>query len=96
MPSSKNRRKKMISRSRNAVPATGGATGEVTPDLPSCGQILWVLVRSLGINHRDLQSKTAQRYFSGSLENRVKESSRAEIIAAISETLRLQYFFHLW
>ena len=45
------------------------------------------LVKTLGIEHPKLQSKTASRYFSGHLEDRVKESSRTEIIKAIAETL---------
>ena len=60
---------------------------EVTPHLPTSGQILGVLVKTLGIEHPKLQSKTANRYFSGHLEGRVKESSRNEIIKAIAETL---------
>ena len=60
---------------------------EVTPQLPTSGQILGVLVRSLGISDPRLQSRTARRYFSGRLGNRVKESSRAEIIGAISDAL---------
>ena len=60
---------------------------EVAPQLPTSGQILGQLVKTLGIEHPKLQSKTASRYFSGHLEDRVKESSRTEIIKAIAETL---------
>ena len=60
---------------------------EVAPQVPTSGQILGQLVKSLGIDHPKLQSKTASRYFSGHLEDRVKESSRTEIIKAIAETL---------
>ena len=60
---------------------------EVAPQVPTSGQILGQLVKSLGIDHPKLQSKTAIRYFSGHLEDRVKESSRTEIIKAIAETL---------
>ena len=60
---------------------------EVTPQLPTSGQILGVLAKSLGIKDPRLQTKTAQRYFSGVWENRVKESSRAEIIGAFADAL---------
>ena len=60
---------------------------EVAPPLPSSGIILGVLVRSLSIRHPGLQSKSASRYFSGLLENRVSEDSRAEIIEAVAEAL---------
>ena len=63
---------------------------EVSPQLPTSGQILGVLVKALGIEHKKLQTKTsgpARRYFSGRLEDRVKESSRSEIIKAIAEIL---------
>ena len=60
---------------------------EVAPTLPTSGQILGVLVRSLGIRHPKLQDRTASRYFSGRLEERVKESSRAEIIEAVADAL---------
>ena len=66
--------------------------GEVAPGLPTSGQILGILVRSLGITHPDLGDKTSQRYFSGRLNNRVKETSRAKIIAAISQTLVASVF----
>ena len=82
----KNRRKKKGTRNK-PMGNTGGGEREVTPMLPTSGQILGVLVRALGINHPELRSKTAQRYFSGRLENRVKESSRENIIGAIAETL---------
>ena len=63
---------------------------EVSPHLPTSGQILGVLVKTLGIEHPKLQTKTASRYFSGRLEDRVKESSRTDIIKAIAETLAEQ------
>lgn len=65
----------------------GTVESEVTPNLPTSGQILGVLVKSLGISDPRLQSRTAHRYFSGHLKNQVKESSRAEIIGAIADTL---------
>ena len=60
---------------------------EVTPRLPTSGQIIGALVAKLGIKHPALRRKTAQRYFSGRLRDRVKDSSRAEIIEAIAEVL---------
>ena len=92
MPGSKHRRKKKLSRSENSTGPTGNVPREATPKLPTSGQIMGVLVRSLGITHPNLRDKTAQRYFSGRLENRVRESSRDKIIAAISETLASSVF----
>lgn len=60
---------------------------EITPQLPTSGQILGFLVKSLGLSDPRLQSRTARRYFSGHLNNRVKDSSRSEIIGAIAESL---------
>ena len=60
---------------------------EVTPRLPTSGQILGALVARLGIRHAELQSRTARRYFSADLENLVKDSSREKIIGAIAEVL---------
>ena len=60
---------------------------EVPPPLPTSGQILGVLAKSMRLNDRRLRSKNAQRYFSGRTENLVKESSRSEIIQAISDAL---------
>ena len=56
------------------------------------GQILGVLIRSLGITHPHLGDKTAQRFFSGRLRDRVMESSRDRIIAAISENMAAALF----
>lgn len=77
---------------REAAPrnnAGGGGTRvrEVAPGLPTSGQILGVLVKSLEIRHPKLGTKTARRYFSGQLKDRVKESSRARIIEGIAEVL---------
>ena len=63
---------------------------EVSLQLPTSGQIFGVLVKALGIEHPRLHTKIsgpARRYFSGRLEDRVKESSRTEIIKAIAEIL---------
>ena len=49
-------------------------------------------MRSLGISHPNLGDKTAQRYFSGRLQERVKESSRARIIDAVSESMAAALF----
>ena len=81
-------------RGKTAGPVKGGGanagdTGvrEVVPALPTSGQILGVLVKSLGIRHPKLGTKTARRYFSGQLNDRVKESSRARILEGIAEVL---------
>lgn len=60
---------------------------EVTPRLPTSGQILGALVSRLGIRHPELQSRTARRYFSADPERLVKESSREKVIGAIAEAL---------
>ena len=65
----------------------GMRKSEVPPQLPTSGQILGVLVRSMRFNDPRLRSKTAQRYFSGRTDRLVKESSRSEIVEAISEAL---------
>ena len=49
-------------------------------------------LRTLGVTHPNLGDKTAQRYFSGRLNNRVRESSRERIITSISETLAASIF----
>ena len=60
---------------------------EVSPPLPTSAQIFGGLVKNLGISHALLQSRTARRFFSGRMEQQVKESTRAEIIGAIAEVL---------
>ena len=60
---------------------------EVTPRLPTSGQIIGALVARLGIRHPVLQSRTARRYFSADPERLVKDSTRTEIIEAIAEVL---------
>ncbi len=60
---------------------------EVTPRLPTSGQIIGALVSKLGLRHPVLLRRTARRYFSGDLDNLVKDSSRDEIIGAVAETL---------
>ena len=60
---------------------------EVSPQLPTSGQILGVVVKNLGLNHPELRSKQAQRYFSGRHEIPVKESTRSKIVEAIADAL---------
>ena len=60
---------------------------EVSPHLPTSGQILGVLVKSMGLDDYRLRSQTARRFFSGRLDAIVRDSSRSEIIEAISEAL---------
>jgi len=60
---------------------------DVEIQLPTSGQVLGVLVKSLGIRHGWLRSKTARRYFSGRLDERVLESSREKTIGAIADVL---------
>ena len=60
---------------------------QVMPLLPASGQVIGTLVRRLGIYHPKLRSKTARRYFSGRLEDRIKDSSRDEILGAVAEVL---------
>ena len=60
---------------------------EVAPTLPTSGQILGVLVKAMGLRDPRLSSKTAMRYFSGSQESLVKESSSSEVIEAFSDAL---------
>ncbi len=63
------------------------AEREVTPRLPTSGQILGALVSRLGIKHPLLQNRTARRYFAGDPERLVKDSTKEEIIGAIAEVL---------
>ena len=60
---------------------------EVSPPLPTSGQIFGGLVKNLKISHALLQSRKARRFFSGRMEQQVKESTRADIIGAIAEVL---------
>ena len=60
---------------------------EVQPTLATSGQILGVLVKSMGLSDPRLRSKTARRYFSGEQESLVKESSRSKVIEAVSDAL---------
>ena len=92
MPGNSKPRKKSAPRRRKVKKDAGVANGEAAPGLPTSGQILGVLVRSLGITHPHLGDKTAQRFFSGRLKDRVMESSRARIIDAVSENMAAALF----
>ena len=91
MPGNSKPRKKSAPR-RRRVKNTEVVNGEAAPGLPTSGQILGVLVRSLGITHPHLGDKTAQRFFSGRLRDRVMESSRTRIIDAVSENMAAALF----
>ena len=60
---------------------------DVEVQLPTSGQALGVLVKSLGINHPQLRSRQSRRYFSGRLDEPVSESYRAKTIGAIADVL---------
>ena len=92
MPGNSKPRKKSAPRRRKVKKDTEVASGEAAPGLPTSGQILGVLVRSLGITHPHLGDKTAQRFFSGRLRDRVMESSRTRIIDAVSENMAAALF----
>ena len=92
MPGNSKPRKKSAPRRRKVKMNTDAAIGEAVPGLPTSGQILGVLVRSLGITHPRLGDKTAQRFFSGRLKDRVMESSRTRIIDAVSENMAAALF----
>ena len=92
MPGNSKPRKKSAPRRRKVRKDAGVARGEAVPGLPTSGQILGVLVRSLGITHPHLGDKTAQRFFSGRLNDRVMESSRDRIVDAISENMAAALF----
>ena len=92
MPGNSKHRRKSAPRRRKVRKDGGVASGEAVPGLPTSGQILGVLVRSLGITHPHLGDKTAQRFFSGRLRDRVMESSRDRIVDAISENMAAALF----
>lgn len=62
---------------------------EVPPRLPTSGQILGSLVRSLNLDDNRLRRKAAQRFFTG---HRVKQSTRAEIIDGFADALAAMGF----
>ena len=65
---------------------------EVSPQLPTSGQLLGVLVDTMGFQDAMLRDKTAKRFFSGRRDEQVKELSREETLAAIVETLAVLDF----
>ena len=60
---------------------------EVTPHLPTSGQIIGALVTRLGLKEPSLQSRTARRYFAGRLEELVKDETEDEIIRDVARAL---------
>ena len=60
---------------------------EVTPRLPTSGQIIGSLVTRLGISLPMHLQRNARRYFAADPERLVKDATRAEIIDAIAEAL---------
>lgn len=52
------------------------------PSLPTSGQILGALVKRMGLNGNALDTKTAQRYFSG---KRVKDTSREKVLGGAAK-----------
>lgn len=60
---------------------------EVSPGLPTSGQILGALVKSLKSDDHRLNSRTARRHFNDDRENIVKHSSRFEIIEGFANAL---------
>ena len=57
------------------------------PQLPTSGQALGALAKVLGIEGPWLNPRTVRRFSSGRFEDRVKDSTRREIIDAISDAL---------
>lgn len=60
---------------------------EVTPQLPTSGQIIGAVVTRLGLKEPSLQSRTARRYFAGRLEELVKDQTEDEIIRDVARAL---------
>ena len=60
---------------------------EVTPHIPTSGQIIGALVTRLGLKEPGLQSRTARRYFAGRLEELVKDKTEDEIIRDVARAL---------
>ncbi len=57
---------------------------EVSPGLPTSGQVLGVLVKAMGFQEWPLRGRTARRLYSGRLKNRVKDLSRREALDAVA------------
>ena len=62
-------------------------THEVKPTLPTSGRILGSIIRKLQMSNDGLGSKNAQRYFRGSQDSIVKDSSKREIFKAVADLL---------
>ncbi len=60
---------------------------ESAPPLPTSGQVLGALAGRLSIKTPGLSPRTVRRFFSGRLDDMVKESTRGKIIEAISNAL---------
>ena len=60
---------------------------EITPQLPTSGQIIGALATRLDLSHPVLRKRTTRRYFAADPERLVKETTRAEIIGAIAEVV---------
>ena len=60
---------------------------EITPQLPTSGQIIGALATRLDLSHPVLRKRTTRRYFAADPQRLVKETNRAEIIGAIAEVL---------
>lgn len=63
------------------------AEREVTPYLPTSGQIIGALVTRLGLKVPNVPPRTLRRYFSGRLEELVKDSTETEIIGYVARAL---------
>ena len=62
---------------------------EIMPDVPTSGQILGAIAKTLGVKFDDnLSRKTVTRYFSGRQDRLVREDNKEEIIAAIAKGIR--------
>ena len=60
---------------------------EIKPQLPTSAQVLGAVARNLGVTAPGLSAKTLDRYFSGRLEGRGKDTTRREIHGAIAEAI---------
>ena len=60
---------------------------DITPDFPASGQAIGFFIKSLDFPHKRLRTKTASRYFSGSIDSIVLEKSRTAIFDAVAEVL---------
>ena len=60
---------------------------DITPGFPTSGQAIGFFIKSLDFPHKRLRTKTASRYFSGSIDSIVLEKSRTMIFDAVAEVL---------